>query len=115
MYRKLTLKSSVWHQKDISFEWEPDSRSIRGDDADIVIKLALAAKQQGEVVSHPYPTVYEIKDPLANIAEMAVVLGQYWQLPKDLVDALPKCSSDENDAAFMLGPDGKKIVIDVLN
>lgn len=89
MFKKYMLKSAVWHKPDIAFEWNPKTRSVRGKDANIVLDMALAAKQQGSIVSHPHPTSYETTDPLRNPAEMAAVLGQYWQLSDDLAATLP--------------------------
>lgn len=95
MYRKLALKSSVWHQPDISFEWDPEARKVQGQDSQRVLELILDAVKAGEVTSHPYPTTYRISNPLGEPAEMAAVLGQYWVLPEWLVAALPQFHEED--------------------
>lgn len=115
MFRNYALKSAVWHKPDIEFEWDPETRSVRGRDANMVIDVALVAKRQGDVVSHPYPTVYETRDPLRNPGEMAAVLGQYWQLTPDLSSELPVYEDDGESEPIVIERDGKKIVIGVLN
>lgn len=113
MFRKLKLKSSVWHKPDIEFEWDPDARAVRGRDASIVLDLALDAVKAGEVVSHPFPTAYVIQNPLKNPSEMAAVLGQYWALPADLVALLPK--QEEDEAPTLTDSDGNPVRIEILH
>jgi hypothetical protein len=90
MFRKLALKSSVWHKPDIAFEWDPDARQVRGADAQLVLEHVLDAVKAGAVTSHPYPTTYPVTNPLSEPREMAAVLGQYWILPEWLAAALPQ-------------------------
>ena len=113
MFRKLALKSSVWHKPDIEFEWDPDARAVRGRDASIVLDLALDAVRAGEVVSHPFPTAYVTHNPLKNPSEMAAVLGQYWVLPADLVALLPK--QEEDEAPTLTDADGKITPVQILH
>jgi hypothetical protein len=95
MYRKLALKSSVWHQADLNFEWDPEARKVQGPDAQRVLELVLDAVKAGEVTSHPYPTTYRISNPLADPKDMAAVLGQFWILPGWLLEALPQPPEEE--------------------
>lgn len=110
MYRKLNLKSMVWHKPDIEIEWNPATGVLRGRDAPSVRVLIGMAMKAGEVVTHPMPTSYDIHDPLHELRDMALVLGQYWELPPDLAAELPATGNDE--APGMLeGEDGKEIRI----
>lgn len=95
MFRKYTLQPAVWHQRPLDFEWDAESGEIRGPSADQVRGMVMAAVEEGVVVGHPYPTGYEIVDPLHNIFEMAVLLGQQWILTGDMAEAYPKIADDE--------------------
>lgn len=95
MYHHYTLKSSVWHQNTLEFEWDIELGLVRGKDADRVRQLCEEAVKAGVMVGHPYPTGHGIKDPLKRISEMAVVLGQYWILSDDLSAAYPTRQLDE--------------------
>lgn len=89
MFRKVYLKPLTTHETDIEFEWDPETGAVRGRDADRVRDLAAEAKARGEATGDPYPTVYAIEDPLRNDAELAVVLGRYWQLDEALTGKYP--------------------------
>lgn len=89
MFHNYTLKSAVWHEKPISFEWDPDAGVVRGTDAERVKALVAMAVSDGGVESHPFPTRYDIEDPLHRHAEMAAILGMFWELPSDLAKHLP--------------------------
>lgn len=110
MYRKLNLKSMVWHKPDLELEWDPATGGLRGRDAPSVRALIGMAMQAGEVVTHPMPTSYDIHDPLHEPRDMALVLGQYWELPPDLAAALPAADNDETPG-ILEGEDGKEIRI----
>jgi len=110
MYRKLTLKSLVWHKPDLDLEWDAEAGALRGRDAPDVRELIDQAVHAGEIVTHPMPTSYDIHDPLHDLRDMALVLGQYWELPSDLADALPAAGAEE-DPGIMEGEDGKEIRI----
>ncbi|MBV5337869.1 MAG: hypothetical protein J0653_08105, partial [Deltaproteobacteria bacterium] len=68
---------------------------VRGESAAQVIHLAELAQRSGGVTGHPYPTEYDITDPLHFPSEMAVVLGNYWILPPDLAAAYPQVETDD--------------------
>jgi hypothetical protein len=114
MYRKLQLKSSVWHKQDLEFEWDPAARSVRGRDAQLVLEAVADAVKAGEVVSHPIPTTYQITNPLQHAREMAAVLGQYWQLPQDLADELA-LEADEDEPAMLEDEHGQLKPIQILH
>jgi|GEM_PF-1619482 len=113
MYRKLALKSSVWHKPDIEFEWDPDARQVRGRDAQLVLELLLDAVKAGEIVSHPWPTTYKIEQPLANAAEMFAVLGQCWVLTVEQT-ALLHVPPDE-ELPTLQDASGNRIPVQILH
>lgn len=104
MFRNYKLLPSVWHETELDFEWNPETGEVRGRDAGRVTVLARQAADEGSVVGHPYPTSYEIKDPLHRPNEMAVVLGQFWKLPVDLALAYPK--PEEDDLIYQIDSNG---------
>ncbi|MBZ0104657.1 MAG: hypothetical protein K8H84_03410 [Sulfuricella denitrificans] len=105
MFRKYILKPAVWHRNPLEFEWDPESGEVRGADAGQVIAMAASAVKEGSVTGHPYPTSYDITDPLHNISEMAVLLGQDWMLSEDLASAYPE-EEEADDQIVMIDKDG---------
>ena len=100
MFHKYNLKPAVWHQNPLEFEWNAESGEVRGPDADKVLGLVASAMKEGSLIGHPYPTSFEISDPLHNAGEMAVLLGNDWMLPDDLASAYPKTTDDEDVPVF---------------
>jgi hypothetical protein len=96
MFRKFNLQPAVWHQQPLEFEWDAERGEVRGQDADKVRAMALSAVKGGYIVGHPYPTEYDITDPLRNVSEMAVLLGQEWHLPEELIGKYPFRRADED-------------------
>ncbi|MFA6971648.1 MAG: hypothetical protein WC208_09645 [Gallionella sp.] len=105
MFHKYTLKPAVWHQQPLVFEWDAATGEIRGPDADKVLGMIASAIKEGSMTGHPYPTSYEITDPLHRPAEMAVLLGQYWILPDDLASAYPNPGTDD-ERSFIADENG---------
>lgn len=105
MFRKYILKPAVWHRKQLEFEWDPESGEVRGPGADLVTSMAASAVKEGSVTGHPYPTSYDITDPLHNISEMAVLLGQDWMLSEYLASAYP-AEEEADDQIVMIDKDG---------
>ena len=105
MFHKLTLNPAVWHQKALIFEWDDVTGKVRGADADKVLGMVSAALSAGSMTGHPYPTSYEINDPLHRPAEMAVILGQYWILSDELASAYPKPAQD-NEPSIITDENG---------
>ncbi len=99
MFQKFKLEPAVWHQQPLEFEWNVESGELRGRDADKVRALVEAAVKEGSIVGHPYPTSYDIADPLRKLSEMAVLLGQEWHLPDELSSAYPFRHDDDEDSS----------------
>lgn len=89
MLRKYFLEAAVWHETPLEFEWDEETGELCGRDAERVGELVAKIAAMGEIVSHPYPTTYEIRDPLRSRREMAVILGAFWRLPADLANEYP--------------------------
>lgn len=82
----------------VDFDIDFETGEVGGEDAVRVTSLCKVAMADGYVVGHPYPTSYDITNPFINIQELTVVLGQYWRLDGDLIDAYPKAESDEGSS-----------------
>lgn len=89
MFRSYTLQPATAHDAPLVFEWNPETGELRGPGADLVADLCRRAVQDGYVQGYPYPTSFDVANPLRNAAEMAVVLGQYWRLDGELLAAYP--------------------------
>ena len=98
MFSQYKLEPAVWHQHPLEFEWDVERGELRGRDADKVLRLIDSALKDGYVVGHPYPTSYDITDPLRKVSEMAVLLGQEWHLPDELSSAYPFRHDDDEDS-----------------
>ena len=99
MFRKYSLKPAVWHRKPLVFEWDADTGEVRGPGAETVLGIVASAVKEGGVVGHPYPTSYDITDPLHNATEMAVLLGQDWMLSGDL--SYPEAEADDDKVVLI--------------
>lgn len=89
MFRCYVLQPITVHDQPLIFEWDPETGELRGEGATIVNKMCDEAVRSDCVLGHPYPTVFEVSDPLHRVTEMAVVIGQYWRLEGDLLKAYP--------------------------
>ena len=78
----------------LEFEWDESAGTIIGRDAIRVLGAMLNAQRLGGVTTHPFPTDYEIHDPLHQIEEFATVLTTFnvW-LEGDLKVAFKRISS----------------------
>ncbi len=95
MYRKFKLQQiSTRCGLDLVFEWDAEAGLFRGRDALAVEQLIAEAVRDGIVLGHPYPTIFNITDPARNPADLAVVLGQHWKLPKELARVYPRVPDD---------------------
>ena len=94
----------------IYFEWDPNAGLLRGNDADRLHEMINNAIASGSVLGHPMPTSYDIQDPLHRVSEMAVLLGQRWQLPEDLAGAYP-VPEDEPFAVYLIEEDGTETLL----
>lgn len=113
MFHKYTLQPAAWHQKPIDFEWDAVSGEIKGPDADTVLELVTAAIKEGSVIGHPYPTSFDIADPLHTISEIAVILGNSWRLSDDLASAYPVI--DEDEPSVVIDEKGVEHLIEPIN
>ena len=96
MFRSYYLRPLQTGRSDaLQFEWDSESGDLRGSSADRVRQLAHDAQAVGIAVGHPHPTVYEITDPFRIPGQMAVLLGNEWELPPDLTAAYPEPPDDD--------------------
>jgi len=96
MFQSYYLQPIAKQGNPISFEWNPKTGGVRGPSAALIIEMAKKARRAGEVVGRPYPTSYPMTDPLRHPSELAVVLGNHWQLPPDLAAAYPDVESEDD-------------------
>jgi hypothetical protein len=82
----------------LDFDIDFETGKVGGRDWARVVSLCEAAMLDGYVVGHPYPTSYDITNPFLKIPELAVVLGQFWRLDGELIDAYPKVEFDEGSS-----------------
>lgn len=106
MFRKYLLQPAIWHQQPLEFEWDAESGNVRGPGAEKLLGLVAAAVKDGYIVGHPYPTSFDINDPLHSVEEMAALLGNEWILPDDLAAAYPQ--SDEEENAVLIIDNGEE-------
>lgn len=96
MFRKFKLNLISPHcGLTLEFEWDAEAGVFSGPDAPEVERMIARALGEGMVLGHPYPTPYEITDPAHKAADLAVVLGQFWKLPRELARAYPKPPPDD--------------------
>lgn len=76
--------------------WDDVTGDLSGDGNKLVLLLIDEALHAGEVVSHPYPTVYPVTDPLHSLPDMAVVLSSHWRLPPEMAEHMPDPPEDES-------------------
>ena len=84
-----TLKGLGHHGGVARIGWDAETGMIDGPDAQAVLAIVAAAMQRGTVMGDPYPTVYDVDDPLHDYRDMALVPGQWFVLPTELQDACP--------------------------
>lgn len=95
----------------VQFTWDSDKGTIVGRDAAYVLDCVLTAQKRGYVISDPYPSSYDIKDPLHNLAEMAMVLSSmYLRLTPELYEAASTLIQKKSSTKEGLQPDGSYIV-----
>ncbi|MCB1042865.1 MAG: hypothetical protein KDC35_07995 [Acidobacteria bacterium] len=61
--------------------WDPETGEIWGPQSEEVRELIERAVRRGGVVTHPYPTFYEVDDPWHNVRDFALVVSQFWKVP----------------------------------
>lgn len=96
MYRKFKLQPITPHSGlPLEFEWDADAGTFRGPGAPEVERMIADAMREGVVISDPYPSPYEITDPSHKAADLAVVLRQFWRLPRELARVHPEPPPDD--------------------
>lgn len=113
MFHKYTLKTNVWHKPDVEFEIDLESGQLQGRDADLVRMVLKDAMSSNEIISHPYPTAYQIEDPFKYLPDLAIVLGQYWVLNDALRAALS--AQEDEDPATITDDNGQEIHLQILH
>lgn len=87
MLRKYSLEPLSGVGANLEFEWDQETAELRGRDADVVLRYVEQATRAGVALGHPYPTPYEIVEPLRRPGELAVLLGNAFKLPPELQTA----------------------------
>lgn len=62
---------------------------VLGSLANVLSQMIDDALEDGYIVSHPYPTSYDILDPLHNPEELVLIISQRWHVPEALASYLP--------------------------
>jgi len=89
MLRRYRLEPLNGLGEALEFAWDPETGELTGRDAIVVRRHAEQAAKRGLALGHPYPTAYDIVDPLRRPGELAVLLGNVFKLPADLRAAYP--------------------------
>lgn len=84
------LEPMTVHERPLVFAWNRGAGTFEGPAGAYVGELADQCARLGMVTSHPYPTAYPCTDPRHNPAHLAAILGQYWRLPDELAEHLPR-------------------------
>ncbi len=95
---RLELVSPAKPELDGHIVWDVDTGEISGTLADLVGRLAASAAAAGEIHAPPHPTVYSIsRSPLRSRRDMALLCSMFWEVPEELVDALPERPDDSDE------------------
>lgn len=95
MLRKYRLEPLSGIGSALEFEWDSETGQLEGPDANVVKRFVEVAMRSGVGLGHPYPTRYDLKDPLRRPSELAALLGNTFRLSPDLQAVYPK-QSDES-------------------
>ncbi len=74
--------------KSLQFTWDPDTGVLSGRDAAFVLLAVQDALRDGTVTSHPWPTVYQVRNPLHSLPELAAIVSQFCLLNEEWQSAL---------------------------
>lgn len=83
--------------KGLQFTWDPATGVLSGRDAAFVLLAVQDALRDGTVTSHPWPTVYRVRDPLHSLPELAAIISQFCRLNDEWRDAISVLAPPEND------------------
>lgn len=84
--------------KGLQFDWDPVSGTLSGRDAAFVMLAIQDALREGSITSHPWPTVYPVKNPLFETAELAVIISTICRVNDEwasIIDAYYKTNQTE--------------------
>lgn len=95
MYRVDFL--SIGAGKGLQFAWDPAAGVLSGRDAAFVLLAVQDALRDGTVTSHPWPTVYQVRDPLHSLPELAAVVSQFCVLNEEWQSALGRITPLDDD------------------
>lgn len=101
MLRKYLLEPLNGIGSGLEFDWDSDTGELQGKDAKVVRRFVEVAIRSGVALGHPYPTRYELKDPLHRPSELAVLLGNAFKLSPDLQAAYPACGEPSRSSAVI--------------
>jgi len=88
---------SIGAGKGLQFTWDSATGVLSGRDAAFVLLAVQDALRDGTVTSHPWPTVYQIRDPLHSQPELAAVISQFCRLSDEWRCAISVLAPPEND------------------
>ncbi|MCB5187373.1 hypothetical protein LG200_05060 [Methylobacillus caricis] len=113
MSRKLILPGISATIPPLNVVWDIETGELSGPDAGLLHAHIKAQVEQGYVIGNPYPSTYEINDPLHSMADMALVLSLKWVVPEDLSKHLPQVQED--DLNTIAGSDGFEAPIEIIH
>lgn len=114
MFKKYNLDPHDKRDQPIEFEWDVSAGQLRGPDAPMILDMAERAKAVGTIVGDPYPTSYQITDPLKKQGELAAILGVYYHLPDNLMATI-KRPEDDGELHTLTDKDGIEQQINLIN
>lgn len=88
---------SIGAGKGLQFAWDPAAGVLSGRDAAFVLLAVQDALRDGTVTSHPWPTVYQVRDPLHSLPELAAVVSQFCALNEEWQSALGRIVPLDDD------------------
>jgi hypothetical protein len=97
MRRTLALKP-LRNAPALSFEWDDETGAISGRDATLVGEIVASAERFRFVAIEPHPSSHRLSAaPLRSAADLAAILGQWYELPDWLEAVRPVGEETTND------------------
>lgn len=97
---KVRIELNSWRGDSTWVDWDPERGTLSGPAARELQEMCDEAVSRGTVISHPYPTGFDISDPLHDHSEMAVVISQFYRVPTVLQEHYPKVPSSSEDVPW---------------
>ena len=86
--------ASVGAGPGLVFDWDQESGTVTGPDAGYILDVAAS----GHALCHPWAWVHTLSaEPTKSRADMAAIVGLYWELPDDLIQHYPQLADDSED------------------